>query len=182
VYDIGDLVIYGSMGVCRVEDIGSPSVGACDTTKTYYTLSRIYKPGQIYTPTDTHTSMRPVISGEEAHSLIESILDIDESIFEAREKSLVKQHYKGLLNSHDVVDLVHVIRSLYLKQQALADKGKPLGQVEAQYMRQAEEMLYDELAIALNVAREEVKGYVEDAVESIQRRAVQALEADLTAN
>jgi CarD family transcriptional regulator len=171
-YEAGDMVVYGSMGVCRIEAVGAASSPLCDEEKSYYTLVPLHKSGCIYTPTDTTTFMRPVVSHAEANTLIEKILDVDESVFETRGRSLLKQHYKGLLDSHDLVDLVHVIKSLFVKQRSLACEGKSLGQVETQYMKQAEVLLYDELAVALDVPREEVNAHVEEAVEAARERAL----------
>jgi CarD family transcriptional regulator len=170
--DVGDLVVYGSMGVCRVEAVGAAPAATRHGDKTYYTLSPLHKSGYIYTPTDTATFMRPVVSQDEANALIEKILDVDESIFEARERSLVKQHYKDLLDSHDLIDLVQMIKSLCAKRRSLAGQGKSLGQVETRYIKQAEGLLYDELAVALDIPRDEVKAYVDAVVETARERAL----------
>ena len=181
-YEVGDLIVYGSMGVCRVEAIGAPPGSAFDPDKSYYTLAPLYKGGHIYAPTDTSIFMRPVISRDRALSLIKRIPDIDESVYEneTRQVSLLREHYQSLLRSHDCVDLVHLIKSVYVKRQSLAKNGKSLGQVEAQFMRQAEDALYEELAVALDIPRGDVKAYVEEAVERIKRRVSMAVEAGLT--
>ncbi len=168
-YGVGDLVVYGSIGVCRVEAVGAPCLEAADPDKEYYTLAPLYKGGRIYAPVDTATFMRPVISTGEAEALMKRIPDIDESIYETRQIGLLKEHYQSLLRSHDCADLVHVIKSVYVKRQSLAKNGRSLGQVEAQYMKQAEDMLYDELAVALDIPRDEVKDYVEETVDNLER-------------
>jgi CarD family transcriptional regulator len=177
-YSVGDLVVYGSVGVCKVEAIGVPALSAIDETRSYYTLTPLYKDGRIYAPTDTCTFVRPVISRDAAISLIKRMPFIDASIYETKHIGLLKEHYQGLLHSHDCADLVHLIKSVYVKRQSLAENKKSLGQVEAQYMKRAEEMLYDELAVALDLPRGEVKGYIEAAVERIVRRASTAVEGE----
>lgn len=177
-YSVGDVIVYGSIGVCRVEAIGVPPVEAADAERTYYTLVPLYKGGHIYAPVDTSTYMRPVLSRAEALSLIRDIPSVDESTFETSQLGLLREHYQALLGSHDCLDLVHVIKSVYVKRRSLVENGKSLGQVEAQYVRQAEEMLYDELAVALDVPREEVKTYVEEAVDRIVGESVPGAEGD----
>ncbi len=161
------MVVYGRIGICRVEAVGAPALSGADESKDYYTLSLVHRDGRVYVPVDTRVSMRPVMSREAALTLIEQIPSIDESAFDARDMGALKQHYDSLLVSHDCADLVHVIKSVYVKRRALVGSGKSLGQVEAQYMRQAEEMLYDELSVALDIPRGEVQGYVEDAVSAL---------------
>jgi CarD family transcriptional regulator len=169
-YSVGDRVVYGSIGVCEVEAIGTPALPAVDPTRSYYTLALLYKGGRVYAPIDTCTFMRPVISRDDAISLIGRIPSIDESVYETRHMGLLKEHYQALLLSHDCADLIHLIKSVYVKRRSLTESGKSLGQVEAQYMKRAEEMLYDELAVALDIPRAGVKDYVEDAVARIDRR------------
>lgn len=38
-FQIGQLILYGNTGVCRVEAIGPPQLAAADKTKDYYTLA-----------------------------------------------------------------------------------------------------------------------------------------------
>ena len=40
-YQVGDLVMYGNTGVCRVEDIGHPQ-GISEKEQLYYTLALVY--------------------------------------------------------------------------------------------------------------------------------------------
>ncbi len=175
-YEVGQLVVYGSIGVCRVEAVGVPAVSGIDEVRDYYTLVPLYKGGRIYVPVDTDVFMRPVLSRAKAMTLIKDIPDIDESVYETRHMGLLNEHYQALLRSHDCVDLIHLIKSVYVKRRSLAENGKSLGQVETQYMKQAEEMLYDELAVALDVPRGDVKSYVEDAVERNKARILKAVE------
>lgn len=170
-YEAGDVVVYGSVGVCKIEAVGVPDLEAADNNRIYYTLAPVYKDGRIYAPVDTRTFMRPIISREEALALIRAMPAIDESVYESRNMGMLKEHYRDLLLSHDCVDLIHVIKSVYVKRRTLAENRKSLGQVETQYMRQAEEMLYDEFAVALGIPRSEVRGYIEDAVAKDERRS-----------
>lgn len=170
-YHVGDLVVYGSVGICRIEAIGVPFPSAAGAGQSYYTLAQCYKSGRIYVPTGSQAAMRPILSREEAMQLIERIPEVDETIYEERQMSVFKEHYQKLLGSHDCVDLVHIIKSLYVKRQLLAKKGRNLGQLESRYMKQAEGIFYDELALSLDMAREEVQGYVEHAVRQVIRRS-----------
>lgn len=166
-YSIGDVVVYGRQGVCRVEAVGAPPVATADASKAYYTLALVHRAGRIYAPTDTRTSMRPVITREAALALMERIPDIDESVYQAPDTCALKQHYDALLSSDDCDDLVHIIKSIWVKRQSLAQTGKLLGQLESQYLRHAEEMLYDELAVALGVPQSQVQSHIEEAVRAL---------------
>ena len=42
-YEIGQLIVYGNEGVCRVEEIGTPKISGVDKHRDYYTLAPIYR-------------------------------------------------------------------------------------------------------------------------------------------
>ena len=63
-FTVGDLVVYGGEGVCRVDSVGTPDTSGYDKTKTYYTLSPLYRSGQVMTPVDTRVLMRPVMTAD----------------------------------------------------------------------------------------------------------------------
>lgn len=69
-YAAGELVVYGGEGVCRVEGVGAPSLPGMDKTRLYYTLSPLYRSGQVMTPVDTQVLMRPLLTAEEVGQLI----------------------------------------------------------------------------------------------------------------
>ncbi len=68
-YAAGELVVYGGEGVCRVEGVGAPSLPGMDKTRLYYTLSPLYRSGQVMTPVDTQVLMRPLLTPEETAQL-----------------------------------------------------------------------------------------------------------------
>ena len=69
-YAAGELVVYGGEGVCRVEGVGAPSLPGMDKTRLYYTLSPLYRSGQVMTPVDTQVLMRPLLTAEETAQII----------------------------------------------------------------------------------------------------------------
>ena len=74
-YQIDDIVVYESSGVCRVRDIQELTFSEAAGAKRYYVLTPLFSSGDvIYTPVDsTKTVLRPVISREEALETIHSM-------------------------------------------------------------------------------------------------------------
>ena len=75
-FQAGDLLVYGTTGVCRVLSIDrrQERVGSTRQERLYYQLKPIYQGGLIYTPVDNDkVSMRPIISRQEAEDLISEI-------------------------------------------------------------------------------------------------------------
>ena len=168
-FAIGDLIIYGSEGVCRVEDIGVPDIFDSDNGHSYYTLSPLYRQGRIYTPVYASLFMRPVISKQEALDLISSYPDIDDEIIENRNIRILSEKYQETMNSHACLDLMKVLKSVYHKKQIMDQRGKKLGQVDEKYFKKAEDLLHGEFAVALNIPKEEVGSFIRSRIGELDK-------------
>lgn len=167
-YEVGALIIYGSEGVCRVREIGSPDIPAINPERTYYTLSPVYREGVIYTPVDSPVFMRPVISRLDAERLVEDIPTIAETLCEEKNLRFLAEQYDKFLQTHNCADLVQLIKGLYQKKQRAVLLGKKPGAVDERYMKRAEELLYGELAAVLGIPREAVLDCVKSSVEDVK--------------
>lgn len=164
-FEKGDLIIYGGNGVCRVEEIGVPEgIPVMEEAKQYYTLIPIFGTGKIYIPTDADVFMRPVISREEALELISKIPEIQEDTCCNCDQRILAEHYRNCIQSHQCEDLVQLIKTVYIKNQALTAQGRKPGKTDVQYMKRAEDLLHGELSVALDIPLEEVPGFIEQEV------------------
>lgn len=75
------------------------------------------------------------------------------------------EQYQKLLSSHDCADLVRLIKTIYVKQQNDQAAGRKGGQVEERYRKRAEETLYGELAVALEIPKDSVEAYIRQTIE-----------------
>ncbi len=164
-YKPGDRIIYGSTGVCRVEEITTPDFEK-DKSKQYYALAPVYQDGIIYTPVDTKVFMRPVITKEEAHALIDQIPTMQTEAYHNSVPRELEEHYKVYLQSHDCGDLLELGRSIYIKKQELLSQHRKFGAVDERFMKRAEDLLYGELAVALEIEKNQVETYIAERVES----------------
>jgi len=164
-YQPGDMIIYGGEGVCRVEAVGTPEIPGTNPDKAYYTLTPLYRTGKVFIPTDTTVFMRPVISRPEAEDLVRRIPEIEASVYENRNLRLLNEHYQGILQSHSCEDMLLLIKAVYAKRQEVIAQGKKPGLVDERYMKRAEELLYGELAVALDIPKEDVCDYIAQIIE-----------------
>lgn len=162
-FKAGDLIVYGSEGVCKVDSIGVPDTPNANG-RLFYTLSPMYRSGRVLTPVDTSVFMRPVISKEEAIDIIKSIPDIDAEICSNRNVKMLEDYYRTFLKSHKCSDMVRIIKIVRKKRRIAAENGKRLGQIDERYMKRAEDMLFGEFAVALNIPRDDVEGYIEESI------------------
>ncbi len=169
-FEIGDLIVYGSSGVCEVKDITTLRMKGVSEDRLYYLLSPCHrKESKIFTPVDNDkTVMRAVLTREEADTLIESIPDIDE-LWVSNDK-LREEKYKETVRSCDCRDWIKIIKTLYQRKRERLARGKKTTAMDERYLRMAEENLYSELSLVLGVPREDMEDYI------TQRLTVMAME------
>lgn len=168
-FEIGQLIVYGSTGVCRIEAVETPTnIPVTDPSRLYYRLKPLYDAGVIYTPVDTKVFMRPVISKEQAQQLIHSIPSVQVVPCDIHNPQMLSDHYKTFFQSHRCEDLVQLIKSL--RDKTMRAGGKTVSKTDQHYLKRAQEMLCNELAIALEMPADEVGPYIENAVDVFENR------------
>ncbi len=165
----GELVIYGNYGICRVDEIGIPSISLADDKTLYYTLAPLFHSGVIYVPIDTSVYMRPILSKEQAEELIEQIPEIQEESITGQDVRALGEKYKGFLSTHQCEDLVRLIKTIYTKEKIMTAKGKKLAKTEQDYGKLAKEMLHRELSLALDIPYEKVQLYITDRIKKMAK-------------
>lgn len=162
-FKVGSYVVYGKEGVCRVESICASPIGDESDDKMYYRLIPVYHEGTIYTPVESNVRIRAIVTEDQAKELIAGIKDTALDTFRNSNPRLTYQHYQELMTNHSGENLVYIIKSVYHKKNTLPPKKK-LGQIDEKYCRLAEDMLFGELAITLDMTKDEIKDLFEKAV------------------
>ena len=162
-YSVGDVVFYSTTGVCKVVCIGEPALKGLPTNVDYYTLQPLSKNHRemIYVPVDTKAFMRMAICKDEAQGFIDMVDDIQPSFPETRNPKGVQEFYSRLINSFEIPNLLQVIVSLTLKKRENQAKNKHLNQTQSTFLRRAQEMVYNEFALALDKTSEEIADIIE---------------------
>ncbi|MGF0031818.1 CarD family transcriptional regulator [Bariatricus sp. SGI.154] len=159
-FKIGDYVAHYKEGVCEVTSIGKLNMSCSDKKKDYYTLKPLYDAGgTLYTPVDNEKKqIREVISNEEAQMLIADMSNI-ETIWVPDEKRR-EMLYKEALMKNQCREWIAIIKTSYLRKMKRMASGKKAINVDDKYLNIAERFLYGELAVALDMPKDEVKGYI----------------------
>ena len=160
VFEKGQLLVYGTTGVCRVEDITTPDTGP-GRGRQYYLLKPLQQDGVIYAPVDSRkVPIRPIISRQEAEALIGLIPSIRAEACHAPTLQALAQHYQNAVHSHDCRALLELTMSIYAKRCQAEQHNRRLGLVDERYGRHAERLLFGELAAALGLPYDEVPGFL----------------------
>lgn len=151
-YEKGEMIYYGNTGVYCVEDIGPIShIRGYDPKKEYYKLSSVRRGEVTYVPVDTGVFMRPVLTKREAEDLLEQVCTLSEDICESRDPRILREHYQKVLDTHCSAELFRLIKSVNAKGRQAASAGKRLGKTDQEYKKRAENLLSEELSVALEL-------------------------------
>jgi CarD family transcriptional regulator len=150
-----------------VTDIVARKFSRTEPEKLYYVLTPLYQTGTITTPVDNgKVFTRPVISRDEALSLIDSIPGIEAEAYHNQNLQQLENHYKHELESHDCRDLLRLTMSTYRKKQEREQAKLKFGAVDRRYMERAENLLFGELAVALDIEKDSVQSFIEDRLQT----------------
>ncbi len=160
-FAIGDLLIYGETGVCRVMDIVEKEF--LGVVQSCYQLMPFYQSCAIFTPVDNSTVyMRPIISREEADAIIASIPSIQPLNISAASPRQLTEKYTGIIKLHDCEKLAELAVSIYKKRENMLAQKKKLSAIDERFMKKAEDLLFGELAVVLGIDKTAVSGYIEE--------------------
>lgn len=165
-FEIGDTVVCGSNGVCQIEEIGPlANMGKSTINKIYYTLRPYFdNGGRIYLPVDSDkVTMRYTLSKEEVNALMNEFEELSQ--IDIQDEKQRETEYKNAVNSSDPRKLIQIIKTMHSRRKARVESGKKSTAIDEKYFRIAETRLYEELALALEIDREEVKVYIRSHIE-----------------
>lgn len=159
-FQVGDSVIYGAHGVCR---IAAREIRRVDRKNlTYLVLEPLDKDGsRYYVPAQNEAAMsklRSVLSRQKLEDLIYS-----ERIREdgwIRDENQRKHRYKELIVSGDREGLLRAIHSIYRQRETLTAVGRKIHLCDDNFLRDAEKMLTGEIAFTLDMTQAEARDFL----------------------
>lgn len=164
----GDMIMYGTSGVCEVKDTCPSPFEKMNNGSLYYVLEPIgSRDGSvIYSPTDNQSvAMRAIMTRDEAIAFVSRIpsimpIEIDN---EKNRKLIYREAIEtGLPDIH-----VGIIKSVYGRRVQLLKSKKRLSDIDADYERLAKHCLYGELSVSLDIPYSEVEDYIKSVADAI---------------
>jgi CarD family transcriptional regulator len=159
-FEANDMVMHPTAGVCKIECIQKENI-ARTGLKNYYILKPVYgnTATTLYVPTDSDKiKLRKVLSTSEIKALIHSVspkpdLWIDN---DARRKEAFTQ----ILRSQDHKAIIEMIIAIKEKWDEKLARNRKLHAADERILREAEKMIHQEFAYALNIQVNEVLPYI----------------------
>lgn len=159
-FKVGDYIVHGRNGVCKVVDITHLDMSGVDKDQLYYALVPMKsEDSKIFYPVDSDkVVMRSVVTKDQAKDLVSEIKDIEPMRIENDRQREAK--YKEALVSCDCKQLICIIKTMYARNKECIAKGKRITYVDDRYLKEAKQNLNDEFSIALGIEPREVEKYI----------------------
>ena len=158
-FKVNDCVVYGSTGVCRItEQIRGKDIEGRDTF--FYVLHPVFRDNMtIKAPVaNAGALMRSVITKEEVLILIDAMPEKEPLRFADKRQRYTAFKFALKTGAHD--EWIQIIKTLYLEKCKSGNPEKKLTKSDEEIMTTAEQRLYEEFAIALDMVPEEVLPFI----------------------
>lgn len=154
-YNIGDVVLYGSNGVCKITEITNRKISG--TSIEYYVLKPLCsQTSTLFVPTGNEqlvSKMRNVLSCDEINDVLVGLNEEADWIDDKNDRFAF---CKDVISSGNFERLVKLIRSLRFHEELQQKKGKHLHISDERFLKEAEKMVCDEISLVFNIERNEV--------------------------
>jgi CarD family transcriptional regulator len=160
--NIGDVIIYGSHGVCKVTGLHDMCME--EKNHTYNVLKPVYHTAStVYisaTSNRRKTEVRHILSADEIFSLVKKMSGKDYIWVKDNRKR--KELYGQILADGNRSELIKMIKTLRCHKQELKNinKDKRLQNADECFLKDAEKTLCEEFAYVLSIKREEVIPFI----------------------
>lgn len=157
-YNVGDVVIYSSHGLCSVEDICEQTFS--DITKTYYVLQPLNDSKlTIRTPIDNaKKQLRDVIQKEEAIQILQSFTSPGVEWIEQNTHRM--RFHVEIIKTGDRQKQANLLNTLLRKKFEYEANEKKFPNQEEKLLHSLQEIIFSEFSIALDKPSEEIYDYV----------------------
>jgi CarD family transcriptional regulator len=163
-FSINDTVLYGTVGVCRVEGISEIALGR--EKKKYYVLKPVSQgSATVYVPLDNDSllsKVRKLLTRGEIDAMIKNVTCDDVWVEDDTERARL---FSDTVKSGDRALLISMIHTLITHRRKLSGVGKKLHLADERALRDAERLLCDEFSYVLGIAPETVGDYVTSGID-----------------
>ncbi len=164
-FQINDIIIYGSHGVCEITGIEEKNIMGAKNK--YFVLKPIKSESStFFVPIDNKnvlSKMRKILSEEEINELIDSMPN--ENANWISNESTRKEKYKYILSEGNHTELIKMIKALFFEKKEREANGKRLFASDERFLKDAEQLLYGEFQYVLNLNEDELMKYIFNRIE-----------------
>ena len=161
-FDVGEIIIYGSNGVCKIEDIREESFFK-EAPKKYYFLKPLFvkSTSVIYVPFDNPAQtdkIKPIMTSEEADKFIEELPVKGMEWIDDRNRR--KEKFMEILSSGTRTEIAGIIHLISEHRKLLASEGKKLNAQDERALAESLNRINNELAVVKGMDPSEVEKHL----------------------
>ena len=149
-FQVGDYLVYGLEGVCRVTAVGALKRIGVPKDKLYYTLAPCGRQDAIYIPVDSPVFMRAPLTRGEIDALLCALPAMPLCPDLPADAKQLAPYYQEIIQSHDLRRVMQLYKTIYSKQRQLAGSRRALSVTDMRFLKQAETFLCSEFAFVLD--------------------------------
>ena len=159
-FKVNDYLVYGK-DVCLVKEI--KIIKEMD----YYSLVPINDTSLKITVPVNSDKIRNLISKDEVNEIINDMSSIE--VIDTEEKFL-ESEYKRLLTNGTPLDLIKLIKTIYLRNKERVQNKKRIMDKDKDYIDKAEELLYNEFSIVLDLSFEDTREFINNKFDKLIKK------------
>ncbi|MBQ2568953.1 MAG: CarD family transcriptional regulator [Ruminococcus sp.] len=152
---VGQTVLYGSNGVCMVDDVTEKRIGK--TKIQYYVLKPLCNnTSTLFVPTANQqlvSKMRRILTEDEAEAILRDLPPCGDWNDNKQERS---EQFRAIITEGSCVELIRLIRLVRTHEQEQLAGGKRLHISDERFLKEAEKMVCEEFSLVLHISRDEV--------------------------
>lgn len=165
-FQVNDVIIYGTQGVCQITGTEEKTVDG--KKKTYFVLKPVADmTSTVFVPTDNELvlkKMRRLLTKDKIHKLIDSMPD-DNAVWVENENER-RELYKNILAKGDHSELIKMIKAIYEHKKEREVEGKRLHMSDERFFKDAEQILYNEFQYVLELeTKNDLMNYILSRIE-----------------
>ena len=171
--NLGEIVIYNTHGVCRICEIIQKEFAG--EIKNYFLIKPVNDPKScLYLPTDNELSLsriRPIL---DKNAILDIISDIPNQEMQWIENDNERKRIFGeIVKEGNRKNLVALVKVIFKQKNILKAKKKKLHASDEQSLKEAENLLYDEISYVLELNKCEVIQMLKDKLDICDEASIE---------
>ena len=160
-FKIDDAVFYGVHGVCKIVEISKREL--CGKLRDYYTLKPVYSDkSTVFVPVERTDKLRKVLKKSEVLEIVDGLKDAQSIWVDDDIKR--KERFSEIVKNGNHKELGTLIKTIYEKRRSFMEIKKKMHLTDERFFEEAEKILYEEFAYALDIPLDQVVNFIEKRI------------------
>lgn len=160
---VGDCVVSGVNGVCKIEDEVWENNWSGEKTLYYLLIPVEEKGSKMFIPVEhAEEKVRAVMTKEKAQALLQAFPTLPDLVIE--NEKFCEKEYKAAVYSGDPYLIAQTVKTIHDRMKKRQNTGKKTTTVDERYYAMAMHILASEMAYVLGCEEEDVEKNINDSI------------------